>query len=97
MPTIICQIGLNKTDLVHSFEEIGWFNPDVDPQQARKTSLEWLKRINWNTNVYPAHLIDDYHPPGCIFVPTPEVMRKMILTCAKHKKLADVKAVFNAY
>ena len=31
LPAIICQIGLNKTDLVQSFEEIGWFNPDVDP------------------------------------------------------------------
>lgn len=26
----ICQLGINKDDDVNSFEEIGWFDPDVE-------------------------------------------------------------------
>lgn len=28
----MAQIGLNRTDKITSFEEIGWFDPDVEPK-----------------------------------------------------------------
>lgn len=28
------EIGINKSDLINSFEDIGWFDPEIDPKQA---------------------------------------------------------------
>jgi hypothetical protein len=29
---IMMKIGINKLDTVNTFEEIGWFDPDIEPR-----------------------------------------------------------------
>jgi hypothetical protein len=36
---MFAQMNINKTDLVGSFEEIGWFDPNLDPKAAQTKTL----------------------------------------------------------
>jgi hypothetical protein len=36
---MFAQMNINKTDLVSSFEEIGWFDPELDPKAAQAKTL----------------------------------------------------------
>ena len=47
--------GLNCSDQVATFEELGWFDPDLDQKQASQKTLNWLKQINFDTFLYPDH------------------------------------------
>jgi hypothetical protein len=31
---LLAQIGINRIDEVHTFEEIGWFDPEIEPKIA---------------------------------------------------------------
>ena len=34
LSTCIAQLGINMTDTINSFEEIGWFDPEIDSGKA---------------------------------------------------------------
>jgi len=50
-------VGVNQTDRVLSPEEIGWADPDIDPQTAYAKTIEWMNKIAFSETIYPPHLI----------------------------------------
>lgn len=59
----------------------------TDPVNSKpEKTLKWLRALNIEERIYPAESYDpeDEDPPVCIFVPEPNLMNKMIETCAKN-------------
>jgi len=46
-------IGLNKTNKIVTFEELGWSDPTLDPLVGKKKAIEWLRKLNFFDCVYP--------------------------------------------
>jgi hypothetical protein len=59
--------------------------------------MKWLKNISFANNVYPERLMDEYVIPTCMFVPSKEILRKMIKTAAKCNTVQEMRETFNAY
>lgn len=38
-----CQFGMNFSDKIETFEELGWSDPDLDPKMGLKKSIDWLR------------------------------------------------------
>ena len=93
----LSKVGIRCQEQVKSFEQIGWFDPEADPKVEARAVVEWLKSIKFETDLYPKHLMHDWVAPPCVFVPSQEILRKLIFTVAKAKKIEDLQAVFNAF
>jgi hypothetical protein len=48
-------LGINKKDLVMSFEELGWFDPDMEQKVSVAKVLSWLKSLSFTKHIYPPH------------------------------------------
>ena len=92
---MFAQLGLNKTDLIKSTEEIGWWDPELDQKVASTKTLQWLKQLNFQNFIYPNHQMKQ-DIPKCIFVPEKAFLRKLITAVAKCKSIEDVKQKFGA-
>ena len=67
---------MDKKNKISTFETIGW----AEPHQAQEGSaITYLKNLNFETNVYPDHLIDEKKHPNIVFVPDKSLMQTMIL------------------
>lgn len=81
------QIGINSVDTVNSYEELGWYDPDLESKQATAKTLNWLKQIKFEEFMYPDHLMKYGVVPKCCFVPSKELLKKMIRTVTRCKNL----------
>jgi hypothetical protein len=90
-------VGINKKDTVNTFEEIGWFDPDIEPQKAMTQTMKWLKHISFVNNIYPSHLMNEFVVPSCVFVPSTDLLRKMIMAAARCHSTQEMREMFNAY
>lgn len=59
--------------------------------------MKWLKQINFSTNVYPEHVMNEDMVPSCIFVPSKDLMRKMIMKASRCTTIAEIREAYNAY
>ena len=62
---------------------IGWTDPSSpDPRKPMK----WLKSLNHENFIYPAHLNDPnpLNSPPCVFVPDTAILNKMIEVVARN-------------
>ena len=64
--SIFTSIPLDKTNLVDSFDIIGW----CDPKKPKpEKTIQWLKSLTHDNYIYPMETFDPKKPPVCIFVP----------------------------
>ena len=84
---IMAQVGINRRDEIQSFEEMGWFDPDLDPKKASQQTLNWLTNIKFSRDIYPDEQMDVRKIPTCIFVPQKQILRKIITTVASCETL----------
>lgn len=54
---MMATIGQNRKDEITTFEELGWFDPDMELKEAAQKTMHWLKRIEFSKHVYPEHLM----------------------------------------
>ena len=88
---MFAQMNINKTDLVGSFEEIGWFDPNLDPKAAQTKTLQWLKGINFARNLYPDHTMQHSTVPMLIFVPEKQLLRKLIDSATRVTSIGEFR------
>jgi hypothetical protein len=79
---LIAKLGINREDKIMCFEELGWFDPDVDQAQAQQKTVGWLKKLEFQKNIYPEHLMTESIPKSMI-TPDTEFLRKLIKVTAK--------------
>jgi hypothetical protein len=84
----------NPDSLINSFEELGWIDPEQDPKHARANTLNWLRNIKFENFMYPDNMMQHGVVPNCMFVPSKELLRRMIRIITKCKTKADVREVF---
>ena len=78
--SLFTSIPLNKTNLVDSFDLIGWCDPKKPkPEKA----IQWLKSLTHDNFIYPMETFDPNKPPVCIFVPEEKILNKMIETVSQ--------------
>jgi len=75
---MMASIGLNKTNKIMTFEELGWSDPTLDPVVGKKKAIEWLRKLNFFDCVYPEAMTYSVMTPRCIFVPEKSLLRKLI-------------------
>ena len=78
---------MDCTNKVENFEEVFMFDP-TKKSKSISTVMTACQQINFYTQVYPQHVMGIYEenakekgsikPPKCIFLPSKEVIRKMI-------------------
>lgn len=80
--SVFGSVVVNKKDLIHSFDQIGWTDPVTGNVKA---PLKVLNSLSVDKEIYPEESYDAEKPPACIFVPDIPTLTKMIETLAKTK------------
>lgn len=94
---IMAQISIHRGDQIESFEEMGWFDPDLDPKKAQAQTVNWLTNIRWSRDLYPDQYMDPTKVPPCIFIPQKQLLRRIIETVIQCADISEVRAKFCAY
>jgi hypothetical protein len=83
---------MDTTNRVEKFEDVLMFDP-TKKSNSIQSVMKAAEQLNFYTQVYPEHIMEDYEyharvngaikPPKCIFLPTKDLIRKMIDTNLK--------------
>lgn len=91
---LFSQVGMNKTNLIKSADEIGLGDPDMDPKQSFSKAYSWTKTLSLSTQVYASHSTKPSLPPSMIFIPEKALLRKMIRWTAKCASIEELRVKF---
>ncbi len=84
----------NKTAFVEKFKHIGFIDPFPEKQAANLPKPS-IKQVKLNTDIYPAFKMDNPdQPPTMIYIPSAEIMVKMIKACIGVKSGYDILEKF---
>ena len=78
------QHSVPKNWLINSFEEIGWLDPENEDYMKYKGPQPMVNNP-WEVNSYPDARYIDEAPPTMIYLPSVELIQKMIIASAKNK------------
>lgn len=91
--TRLGQLGMDRTNHIESLDMIGWSDPDA---VSSLKAIKWLKSLEFNTNIYPDHIMNNAKkPPACIFVPSEKIMQSMIEATIKAKSAHELISMFS--
>jgi len=62
---------------INSFKQLGLTDPLL-PTKTFKATLDFILSLEFDTSVYPLALLMS-GPPRCIFIPTPVLLRRMLM------------------
>ena len=82
--------GMNFTDKITSFEQLGLLDPESERSETVQKSHQEMESLKAKSLVYKEDLIFGKAPPRCSFVPDKDMLRKMIRTVAKCKTKAEL-------
>ena len=66
---------MDKKNKIKSFETVGWVHPK---ETTDAKSVEWLRNLSFDKNLYSDESMKEKKAPACIFVPEKKLMRVMI-------------------
>ena len=100
----------HKINEINSFSEINWKDPFAEPEvgnkklksaSSRSSSKTKKKKkngklaeANINENIYDGSKFNEFNPPRIVFVPSKNIMMKMMRVCAECKEPIELYYVF---
>ena len=84
------QEGMNRVDMIESFEELGWADPELTKKEAISKTVVWLGNLNFFQDIYPKLQVQAEKPPTCIFIPDKATLRKLIRAASRAKNRKDL-------